>query len=58
MTYTTVTRTAALQESRALRGYARYGVPVPRCAPIDMWDEWQRQTHTNTTSFGAPRVAA
>ena len=54
MTYTTVARSAALQESRALRGYARNGWPPPRCQPVDLWNEWKRMEHTNTTTFGRP----
>ena len=49
--YPTLTRTLALMESRALRGYAKAGTPPPPYRPIDMWDEWTRQQHTNPTSY-------
>ena len=52
MTYTTVARTVALQESRALRGYARNGWPPPRCQPVNLWNEWCRSQKTSSTSFG------
>jgi Tfp pilus assembly major pilin PilA len=52
MTYMDSTRTAAIQESRALRGWAVAGRRPPRCAPIDYWREYQRVAHTNDTTFG------
>lgn len=53
MTHTDAIRRAALQESRSLRGYARYGWRVPRYSPIDRWDEYQRASHTNGATFKA-----
>jgi hypothetical protein len=43
--YIDVARIAALQESNALRGYARAHHPVPKHRPIDMWDEYDRLRH-------------
>ena len=52
ITFAVVMRRAALQESRALRGWAAAGCKPPRCAPLDWWGDWQRQAHTNSSSFG------
>lgn len=52
MTFMDICRFLALGESRALRGYARWGVPVPKHAPLDYWGEWDRLKHTNPSSFG------
>lgn len=48
--YMGLCRTLAVQESRALRGWARADRMPPRCARIDFWGEWSRQLHTNTTT--------
>jgi hypothetical protein len=40
MTYMAMCRALALQESRALRGYAKAG-EVRVCRPADYWAEWQ-----------------
>jgi hypothetical protein len=50
-TYITHCRRLALQESRALRGYARAGRRPPPSPPIDFWAEWQRSSHTNAHTF-------
>lgn len=54
MTFTDCSRAAALMESRALRGWSRwYGpTPFPKSRPLDLWAEWQRAQHTNTSTFG------
>lgn len=49
MNYIHVARAAALQESHALRGWARLGVKVPPHRPIDFWDEWDRARHRTDT---------
>ena len=54
VTFTDCSRAAALMESRALRGWSRwYGpTPFPKSRPLDLWAEWQRAQHTNTSTFG------
>lgn len=52
MTFAAFCRSLALCESRALRGWARYGVPAPRCAPVDYWGEWNRRKYSNSSTFG------
>ena len=51
MTFTTVARAFALQESLALRGYATAGRLPPRHRPPDLWAEWQRISKTSPTTF-------
>ena len=51
MTYMAVCRAGAYTESRALRAYARNGLPPPRCRPVDHWDDWTRQQKRSTTSY-------
>jgi hypothetical protein len=41
MTYMAVCRSLALQESMALRGFARQG-RYPKHRPVDYWREWER----------------
>ena len=43
MTYVAFRRQLALQESRALRAFARQGRP-PRTTPLDTWAEWINHT--------------
>jgi hypothetical protein len=51
VTFTDLARSLALQESRALRGWARAGRQPPPIAAIDYWGEGQRVTkHTNATT--------
>lgn len=50
-TYITHCRNIALQESKALRGYAIAGRRPPSAIPIDMWAEWLRVSKTNTSTF-------
>jgi hypothetical protein len=57
MTYMAFRRSLALQDSRALRGWARAGLPVPRTTPGDTWGEWCNTLKTNGASFGR-RAAA
>ena len=51
VTFMSLRRHLAVVESRSLRGYARWGVPVPKHAPIDVWAEWDRLKHSNPSSF-------
>lgn len=51
MTYMTLCRAVALEESMALRGFARQH-RLPRTAPVDYWREWERTQRVNTGSFG------
>jgi hypothetical protein len=51
VTYMAVCRAAAVCESRALRAYARAGLPTPRCRPVDLWNEWTRQQKRTPSSF-------
>jgi hypothetical protein len=50
--YTTLCRKVALQESMALRGFARQG-RLPRTVPVDYWREWERTQRVNGGSFKA-----
>ena len=52
VTYMTLCRSLALQESMALRGFARQG-RLPRCVPVDYWREWERTQRVNAGSFKA-----
>jgi hypothetical protein len=51
MTFMQLCRTLALQESRALRGYAKAGIPPPRYAPTDWDTEWRNHRKANTSTF-------
>lgn len=53
MTYMDLAKVLAVQESMALRGYARNRMQVPPHRPIDRWAIFERQRHTSSTSFGA-----
>ena len=50
--YMHVARAAALQESHALRGWARAHKPVPPHRPLDFWDEFNRARHRTDVSDG------
>ena len=52
MTYMTLCRKVALEESMALRGFARQH-RVPRTVPADYWREWERTQRINRGSFKA-----
>jgi putative SOS response-associated peptidase YedK len=45
-------RALALQESKALRGYALAGERRPY-VPVDLWAEWQRIATSNGATFKA-----
>jgi hypothetical protein len=52
MTYMAVCRAVALEESMALRGFARQH-RLPRTVPVDYWREWERTQRVNGGSFKA-----
>jgi hypothetical protein len=52
VTYTALCRSLALQESMALRAFARQG-RLPKTVPVDYWREWERTQRVNRGSFKA-----
>jgi hypothetical protein len=52
VTYMQMCRALALQESKAIRGYARAGFTVLG-GGIDYWAEWQRIARSNGSTFKA-----
>jgi hypothetical protein len=52
MTYMDMCRSLALQESMALRGFARQQ-RLPRTVPVDYWREWERTQRINGGCFKA-----
>jgi hypothetical protein len=57
MTYMAVCRSLALQESMALRCFARQQ-RLPRTVPVDYWREWERTQRVNAGCFKAAREKA
>lgn len=52
MTYMTMCRALALEESRALRAFALQG-RLPKCTPVDYWAEWMRVNHRGAVGRAA-----
>jgi hypothetical protein len=55
--YMTLCRKVALQESHALRGFARQQ-RLPKCRPLDVWAEWVRESRPGRAAANYGKAAA